>query len=349
MARKAPRLTASTNQIMLPTILAVVIIVTVIVAQAHSAAVLPERPAGELRIVTQTKEKIVAVYVLKDGSGGVHITSTVSDNSTCINITSLEGKEIIFARHSDIASASLLRIMGHAMVIRKTSALKEEDRRWVDYALPFEVSHHFDAAISQHNFPEQFSHHLKEDSVNRTKHLAFSVLLSTSSTHMMAEACQALGHAGIFGFENPAAMNLYSFVLRYENFQNDYQSNPELFDVESINNGRGRRKRDIISASSSSSSSSSKVCPSLSGLYKKAGFISRYLNNFDCDGNCPVGPECLGMCGPTCKQCWYILCGDCCRHEGCYQHDNCCDKRGFYHHSCFLPLKFSCDSYVCRE
>ena len=322
--------------------LVMMVVFVALVFQTNAASVL-KSSAGELQIVAQSKEEVVAVYVLNDGSG-VHITSTASNNGTCINITSLEGNEIILARHSDIASASLLRIMGHAIAIRKTSPDGDDDEKeheWMDYSLPFEVSHHFDTAISQHQFPDHFSHHLNESSVNHTKHSAINMLLSNSKTRVMAEACHALGNAGIYGFENPAALNLYSFVLRYEKFQIEYESNPELFDITSIE-ARKRRKRSLAV-----STSSSKICPSLRGVYKRSSYFSRYFN-FNCGDRCPVGSGCLGMCGKSCKSCWYYLCGDCCRHEGCYQHDLCCDKKGFFHWRCLFPFHFSCDSYVCK-
>ncbi|XP_063685025.1 uncharacterized protein LOC134819167 isoform X1 [Bolinopsis microptera] len=33
---------------------------------------------------------------------------------------------------------------------------------------------------------------------------------------------------------------------------------------------------------------------------------------------------CMGLCGPSCFRCWSYICGDCCKHPGCYSHDSKC-------------------------
>ena len=32
----------------------------------------------------------------------------------------------------------------------------------------------------------------------------------------------------------------------------------------------------------------------------------------------------MGLCGPSCFRCWSYICGDCCKHPGCYNHDAKC-------------------------
>ena len=61
----------------------------------------------------------------------------------------------------------------------------------------------------------------------------------------------------------------------------------------------------------------------------------------------PIGPNCLGMCGPGCWWCWRYVCGDCCYHLGCYEHDVCCQD--YFSSACLcrlrLVLHFSCSGY----
>merc|ERR1719204_1266448 len=43
----------------------------------------------------------------------------------------------------------------------------------------------------------------------------------------------------------------------------------------------------------------------------------------------PLSPQdiqagCMGLCGPSCFRCWSYICGDCCKHPGCYYHDTKC-------------------------
>ena len=59
----------------------------------------------------------------------------------------------------------------------------------------------------------------------------------------------------------------------------------------------------------------------------------------------PLGNKCAGLCGPGCS-CWNWVCGDCCRHGGCYEHDKCC-RRKVWSGYCLTPwvYNFNCDSY----
>lgn len=60
----------------------------------------------------------------------------------------------------------------------------------------------------------------------------------------------------------------------------------------------------------------------------------------------PIGPTCLGLCGPHCL-CWWHICGNCCYNHGCYEHDICCAD--FFSADCLGPLRlvfgFSCNGY----
>ena len=53
----------------------------------------------------------------------------------------------------------------------------------------------------------------------------------------------------------------------------------------------------------------------------------------------PKENKCRGMCGPGCT-CWRWYCGNCCRHQGCYEHDLCC-KRNLFSSYCFTPPRCS--------
>lgn len=55
--------------------------------------------------------------------------------------------------------------------------------------------------------------------------------------------------------------------------------------------------------------------------------------------------RCLGLCGLGCT-CWWWVCGDCCRHQGCYEHDLCCLYSRFSVYCLFPYLYgFSCSGY----
>ena len=60
----------------------------------------------------------------------------------------------------------------------------------------------------------------------------------------------------------------------------------------------------------------------------------------------PLKERCTGMCGLGCR-CWKWVCGDCCRHQGCYEHDICCNIYGRFTSYCALPFVygFSCKKF----
>ena len=299
---------------------------------------------GEVYISSLTDGKLVAKYMEGDGHRkiGVYITSIISDHGSKINITSLDGQEILYVRHSEPASASLVRVMGHSIVIRKHLD-NDEKLKMIDYTLSSEFTHHFDKAIKHHHIPEIFSHYLDEDSVNNTKFLAFVKLISSPEMDIVARACHALGDAGVLGFETEAALRLYSFVVRFVHMQHQYNVDPKSLHYPSSSltttESHQRQKR------------APGVCPNLRRLYYKARPAARrnVRRRLVC-GRCPVGQTCLGMCGPRCSVCWWFICGNnCCFHRGCYEHDLCCLRKGYFHPSCYNPFRhFSCSSYRCN-
>ena len=142
---------------------------------------------GEVYISILTDGKLVAKYMEGDGHKkiGVYITSIISDHGSKINITCLDGQEILYVRHSEPASASLVRVMGHSIVIRKHLD-SDEKLKMIDYTLSSEFTHHFDRAIKHHHIPEIFSHYLDGDSINNTKFLAFVKLISSPEIDIVA-------------------------------------------------------------------------------------------------------------------------------------------------------------------
>ena len=344
---------------------------------------------GRLDIPLLSPDHIEAVYRPKGGEAeGVAIATMYSDSNHGghINITSLDGQEILFARHSRLANVSLLRIMGHSLFIRK---LHREGPSLVDFAVPSEVSHWFDAAVRRHHLPAHFLRVLDAESANHTKALAFAMLFATPELDHAADACHALGNYGLLGSESPAAFMLYSLVAQFMRLKEAMSTDQKPSDIEgeTLEMKKLKRKLEVESPGVQVESPNppnsihvvgslrrlpgssphvrrhvdsparvrrhvwrfmNPVCLNLWELYQRSSFLTRYHLALPCP-RCPVGPTCLGMCGPSCTQCWWFLCGrDCCYHQGCFEHDWCCLEFGFSHPSCFFPVfSFSCDSYEC--
>lgn len=315
--------------------------------------------SGELQILTLSPDKVAAVYKQQDCSVGIdsgeteskkglHIfSSTDHQGSHLVNITSLDGKEVVFVRHSLSSSASLLRIKGHSIFIQDvpTGVVGDDGRtgkKKVDFALPLELSHHFDRALSEGRLPEEhILQHLDRESVHETKRAGISELSGSPELSLAEEVCHAMGDAGIMGYEHPAALQLYKTVLHFSSLpSSDIDGRPAQRHSHNITDSKRRRQISL-----------DRVCPNQEKMYRRSlserVFSSR--NPFACDENCPIGDKCIGMCGPGCTLCWWFVCGDCCFHQGCYEHDMCCRKVGYFQPGCLNIFNFSCDSFVCEE
>lgn len=87
--------------------------------------------------------------------------------------------------------------MGHS-IFNKTPT-QDSGHTLIDYALPSEISQHFDTALSLHHIPVESVHHLDADSINDTKMIAFVRLFKSPEVQLTADACHALGHRGVLG------------------------------------------------------------------------------------------------------------------------------------------------------
>lgn len=67
------------------------------------------------------------------------------------------------------------------------------------------------------------------------------------------------------------------------------------------------------------------LCPSPDGVCDE-----RVVKHAKCVANglplesSDIKAGCMGLCGPHCFRCWSYICGDCCKHPGCYSHDSKC-------------------------
>lgn len=241
-----------------------------LVLSAHAA----EIPAtaskrGKLQVFSLSKNHISASYGGGAGdSGGVHVTSSCSESGGgLVNITSLDGKEILFCSHSQLASSSLLRVMGHSIVIRRVPTADQQGHTLVDFALPSELSHLFASALNRHHrFPTEFARHLDAESVGEKKSVAFAQLFESPEIQLAAEACHALGSAGVLGHQNPAALKLYSLVARFMHLREKAKNlNSRAYSDSSVNsdsNANSDSNIDLDSNINSDSTSDSHIADS---------------------------------------------------------------------------------------
>lgn len=82
------------------------------------------------------------------------------------------------------------------------------------------------------------------------------------------------------------------------------------------------------------------------GVTRKKRFLFRGQNDMFCQNlsSDPNNDDCLGMCGNGCN-CWYHICGNCCRNQLCFEHDKCC-RHNMISVNCLIPIIYtlSCEN-----
>jgi len=128
---------------------------------------------------------------------------------------------------------------------------------------------------------------------------------------LIKEVAFALGNTGLTGVNNPAAMAFYATALRFA----------KAVEGSDVSSGRGEGEEMPERLLSKKRVRREQWC--------------MYSYSY-CPGHtCPVGSDCLGLCGPRCH-CWWFLCNDCCWNVGCYLHDTTCSAAGQDPLTCWL-------------
>ena len=151
-------------------------------------------------------------------------------------------------------------------------------------------------------------------------------------------AARELGNAGVKGYDNPAALNLYGIVRNFDKIRTRLANGVSLGPIK-----RGLLKAELGEPSTAVTKRSARtVAKRASNTCYLSGWWGSLIS-YQCY-KCPLEFECLGMCGNDCN-CWDWVCGDCCFQQGCYEHDRCCLFNGFFHHTCLFVFPFTCSGY----
>ena len=295
-----------------------------------------------LQMITSSPAKIEGVFCSPLTGNGIRFLSDVSEQGTGqFLISSLQGAHLIVAEKPHKYTATIMTILGKHFLV-------QEDR---DPLLKLFSNR---VPITEHVIPEKHLQAVKialylqdeaslssyleseEASVQEEVRAVAANLLSSAQVQLIKEAAEALGNSGVNGKENQAAGVFHFYAMRLVEAQETFLDGRGSAKIESLRNKFVNGINHIIRREKTVKGDKLEQC-----------------NNFPTEcaaGQCPVGDKCIGMCGPLCHSpCWEFVCGDCCRHEGCYKHDLCCsrDKKSIVL-GCVLavPFKFTCDHYI---
>ena len=274
-----------------------------------------------LKILSLSQEELLALYRTGPDEGIV-LASGVTEQSHDITISTLSGLQLVSVRFSSNTGASVWNVMGHTLLLLKSSS-GDGKSGVTEYAVPPGTPSLLVEEMVHNPISSKLLSILDTAGTAEIKRLAFSALFSRPEMDTIVKMAQALGEAGIMGHKNQPALNFYGLALQYANMRADLQGRPE----HSTAPPPQRPKRE---------EGGTLTCT-------KPGWFSLDYET-DCI-RCPVGDDCSGLCGPMCS-CWSYVCGDCCYHQGCYDHDMCCSGGLEYLNSeCFFFLPFNCTHY----
>ena len=166
---------------------------------------------GKLHILSLSSDKLRAVYHLS-AQEGIEITSQVSEEESHLSITTLAGEQLVSARSVADSSDIFWKIMGYSIFLHNNSLELQDggtQRDMLEYVVPSTAADHVEKEMKKHHITPKLLRTLNTEIVEQTKQSAFLELFSRPEMDGVMAAVRVLGNT-IKGYENPAALNLYS-------------------------------------------------------------------------------------------------------------------------------------------
>ena len=250
-----------------------------------------------------------------------NVVASKSGGYRSLAITTLKGVPVLATTKQDQdhgADAPLgISLFQHRFIVSKEAMLQDDENsmkrtRQKEYVVPNHLHGYFRASIKHPKVFDSLRKHLDKDAANETRSAAIGELLASEEAELVVHAARALGDRGVTGVESPAAMLFYVLAMRIHNLLDE--KNPGM-EEEEEEEEEGRARREVWNLEDNSwqfCQNSRHSCPV---------------------GNCPRGPECIGLCGRFCK-CWKWVCGNCCVNRICLDHDKVCSRKGLISWCC---------------
>ena len=280
-----------------------------------SAVPIEDRRDARLKIIEAGDNSLKAIFY--SAETGIRIVA----DSNSLSLISMSSGDILLSGSKPHDSSLLASVMGSSF-LQYTTMSRTGEREKQEFVVPESLFNQAKEAIEARK-EERLLAQLNrgEEDTTRVRETAFERLFARPEIQLLEGAARALGNAGVMGRSNQGALNFYGIVMRViKILHRDRAESGDGEAVETLYEDEATRfKRHVVWCSNS----------------------EEYCHR------CPIGNNCLGMCGPGCWWCWWFLCGDCCYYQGCYDHDICCGQDGYFSWSCLFIFGFSCSGYSC--
>ncbi len=307
------------------------------------------RNTGRVTIQTLDSTKLQATFYQKARFNfasaetveeGVHIETEVNEDIERVKIQKLNGEVLVAYHHLPNQKATLLNVMGQRFVSIQN---EHEHPKRLEYRVPEVFSQGIDRIFSQGKFDSKYIPLFDSHGANASRVAAFQEMLVGQEIPLMRAAVAAIGNRGINGRDNPPALPLMAMIMRFSSLREAQLGKEQWFSgiLKTINKYVNPYSYVAIDPDDCKLKTGEIRCSTNPAVSNGACCKSQ--------DSCPTGKNdyCNGMCGYSCH-CWYLVCGDCCVHQGCLGHDECCRKNGMTAWGCAFPTRFSCDEpYTC--
>ena len=284
----------------------IVIAVLVVVAASVGTSLSSSKSSDEeedikgLTSVTMSQGELIGEYYGSNGS--ITFINNITDSLFMQKINNSFGEPIVSIMHSMFSNMTTMSVNNTNFMIME----KDPDRpKYDDYIVP-EASMDMMKSMMMEGgeMNDNILYQLDNTTVSETRQSVLQKLAMSEEAILIIEAAQALEELGA---NYPSVMPFYLLALQIAKARKGI--NTETKNKSPIFKGTNEhvKKRGVYCSSNGA------MCPD--------------------QGSCPVGEECIGMCGRNC-QCWSKICSDCCVHEFCRSHDQCCIDNGFVSWSC---------------
>ena len=288
-----------------------------LLAVCVSAVPTEDQRDGRLQIIEAGDNSLKAIFYTAET--GIRIIA----ESNSLSLISMSSGDILLSGTRPHGSSLLTSVVGSSFLQYKTTSATGE-REKLEFVVPESLFDQAKEAIEARK-EERLLAQLNrgEEDTTRVRETAFERLFARPEIQLLESASHALGTAGILGQENQGALNFYGVAMSLVKIL--HRQNAESGDGSGVN----VRYEDEATR------------------FKRWFGYSWCSNTWTFCQTCPVGSDCLGMCGPGCWWCWWYVCLSCCYQQGCYDHDICCGIHGYLSTECAIPIPFSCWGYPC--
>ena len=293
-----------------------VILSTAILAVSATSVHILNSANGILQIIEVGENTLEAIFYNEET--GIRIRA----DSTSLTLISMANDEVLLSASRPHNSSFLTSVLGSTFLEYETTT-EEGEQRTVVFAVPESLVDQTKEAVEAMEEESVISQLNGDETETRTiQDTAFERLFEQPELELLDGAARALGAAGIRGHEHQGALNFYGTAMA-------------VVQEQQRKNTDGKRSIDVVTQQSEDDGHSH---------FKRSCILQHCANVQRHCRKCPVGPNCLGLCGRGCV-CWPFVCDNCCFNQGCFEHDLCCKRNGFLSLSCLFPIGFRCRGY----